>query len=88
MPIFLNPFQKHDVSDFPDVFVPLSQATRNPSVVADHEDKVRIGSISEKPEKLDDDAHSPPPGYSAYTTDGLRAEIDMGMAEKLANLQI
>jgi len=82
MPIFMNPFQKHDVSDFPDVYVPLAHATRNPSVVAANDDKV--GSISHNP-KLDDDIHgSPPPGYSANTVEGLRAEIDNGMRRNVA----
>lgn len=76
----MNPFQKHDISDFPDVFVPLSQATRNPSVVADHEQKVKIGSVSENPEKWDDEPRSPP-DLSAYTVEGLRAEVDLGMLE-------
>ena len=78
MPVFMNPFQKHDVSDFPDVYVPLSQAARHPSVVADHDKK--LGSISEKP-KLDDEGGSPVNDYSAYTVEGLRAEIDMGRME-------
>ena len=73
----MNPFQKHDVSDFPGVFVPLGQATRNPSVVADHDQK--IGSILEN-EKLDNEANkSPSNDYSANTVEGLRAEIDLGM---------
>ena len=82
MPIFMNPFQKHDVSDFPGVFVPLGQATRNPSVVADHDQK--IGSILEN-EKSDDEANkSPSNDYSANTVEGLRAEIDLGMLEIVA----
>lgn len=43
MPIFMNPFQKHHVSDFPDVYVPLSRATRKPSVVAAHDRKDGAG---------------------------------------------
>lgn len=80
----MNPFQKHDVSDFPDVYVPLAQATRNASVVAEHNDKV--GEFSEKPEKFDDEAHSPVNDYSAYTVEGLRAEIDLGMMECVAKI--
>ena len=80
MPIFMNPFQKHDVSDFPGVFVPLSQSVRHPSVVADHDQ--RVGSISEKP-KLDDEAGTSPVGeYSAYTVEGLRAEVDLGRLKR------
>ena len=81
MPVFMNPFQKHDVSDFPDVYVPLAQATRNPSVVAANEEK--RGSIANNT-KLDDEGNeSPPPQYSSYTVEGLRAEIDSGMIDML-----
>lgn len=73
----MNPFQKHDVSDFPDTFVPLGQATRKPSIVAERDKKLE--AFSEHPNsKLDDEA--PPPEYSAYTVDGLRAEIDFDIA--------
>ena len=84
MPIFMNPFQKHDVSDFPGVFVPLAQATRNPSVVADHDEK--IGSVLED-KKLDDEAIIDPAGdYSANTIEGLRAEIEFGMLKTVVNM--
>lgn len=79
MPIFMNPFQKHDVSDFPDVYVPLAHATRNSSVVADHDKKLGIPSNS----SVNDKAGEANVGgeYSANTLEGLRAEIDLGRQE-------
>lgn len=77
MPIFMNPFQKHDVSDFPNVYVPLAHSTRNASVVADHEQKSGISSGSPVDDKLDE--ANVGAAYSANTVEGLRAEIDLGM---------
>ncbi len=76
MPIFMNPFQKHDVSDFPDVYVPLAHATRNPSVVADHNNRLRTSLDS----PVHDKANEANIGgtYGANTVEGLRAEIDLG----------
>ena len=74
MPIFMNPFQKHDVKDFPDVYVPLAHATRNASVVEDHE---KPGISSDSPVKDEADVRGE---CSANTVEGLRAEIDQDMA--------
>ena len=76
MPIFMNPFQKHDVSDFPDVYVPLAHATRKASVIADPDKK--MGFASESPG--DDRAGEASIGgeFSANTVEGLRLEIDQG----------
>lgn len=73
----MNPFQKHDVSDFPDVYVPLARATRNASVVAEHNEKFRLSSIS----PVNDEAGEANIGgeYSANTVEGLRTEVDLGM---------
>ena len=73
----MNPFKKHDVSDFPDVYVPLAQATRHTSVVADHDEK--LGTVDGKVDKgLEAGVHSTGGNdYSAYTIEGLRAEIDL-----------
>lgn len=72
----MNPFQKHDVSDFPGVYVPLARATRNASVVADHNEKLGLSSNS----PVNDRAGEANVGgeYSANTVEGLRAEIDLG----------
>lgn len=78
MPFFMNPFQKHNVKDFPDVYVPLARSTRNASVVADHNEKVGAFSPGNK---LDDEAAvSPSDDYSACTVEGLRAKIDLDIA--------
>lgn len=73
MPFFLNPFMKHDVSDFPDVYVPLDRFQRDPSVVAAHDEK--LGTVSNAPEK----ATNPKLDFGPNTVEGLRAEIDLGM---------
>ncbi|KAL9609857.1 MAG: hypothetical protein Q9167_005401 [Letrouitia subvulpina] len=74
MPIFLNPFRKHDVSDFEGVFVPLENAQRHPSVVAANEKKFGDKDFS------DEKAAESPPSYSAVTIESLRAEIDLDLA--------
>ena len=79
MPIFMNPFQKHDVSDFPGVYVPLEQSQRNASVVADHDKKLGVISGETVADKNVETGASPNHAYSAYTIEGLRAEIDLGM---------
>lgn len=71
MVIFMNPFQNHDVNDFPDVYVPLALAERHPSIIAAHE---------EKPGLQDKGQGGAGNEYSAHTVEGLRAEIDLGMA--------
>ncbi|KAL9044477.1 MAG: hypothetical protein Q9214_002384 [Letrouitia sp. 1 TL-2023] len=73
MPIFLNPFRKHDVSDFDGVFVPLENAQRHPSVVAANEKKFGDKGFS------DEKAPESPPSYSAATIESLRAEIDLDL---------
>ena len=76
MPAFMNPFQRHDVSHFSDVFVPLAQATRNTSVVADHNEK--LGISSDSPTNAMEGEANVGGEYSANTVEGLRAEIDLG----------
>ncbi len=78
MPVFFNPFMKHDVSDFPDVYVPLDRFQRDPSVVAAHDEKLGEG------EKGVEAATSPKMNYGANTVERLRAEIDLGMRCTLA----
>ena len=69
----MNPFQKHDIRDFPDVFVPLASAHRHPSVVAAHDEKLADkNGLSGK----DEGVEAANPMYSAYTVEGLRAEIE------------
>ncbi|KAK3168405.1 hypothetical protein OEA41_004852 [Lepraria neglecta] len=77
MPVFMNPFQKHDVSDFPDTYVPLAHAERHPSVVAAHKnvDIDKDDAPSGSPARAASDNE-----YSAHTIEGLIAEIDLDIA--------
>ena len=92
-PIFMNPFKKHDVSEFENVYVPLAEAQRHKSVVAQHND-MKNGTVIEEdgmvkknpavnPDEKDIEAGTSPDiinPYSAYTIDGLRTEIDADIA--------
>ena len=72
MPIFLNPFRKHDVSDFPDdVYEPLEGAARHPSVAVDHEPK-GLGSLEDPDPVLK--------GHNGSALEALAAEIDLDIA--------
>lgn len=71
MPYFLNPFHKHDVSEFPGVLVPLASAQhRRTSVISKND--------------LSDDAGKESTGSSEWTggmtVESLRAEIDADLA--------
>jgi len=66
--VFMNPFARHDVSDFPGVYVPLSQAQRHPSVEAAH-DEIKIN-------RSDSDSGT----WIGFTIEMLRAEIDADIA--------
>ena len=92
-PTFMNPFKKHDVSEFENVFVPLSEATRHKSVVAQHNDLKNGTTIEEdgmvkkdptaSPNEKDVEAGSNPDvvnPYNTYTIDTLREEIDSDIA--------
>ena len=78
MPLFMNPFHKHDVSEFPDTFVPLAHAERHPSIVAAHKDMDKKNLPSASP--IHDAGDASDTEYSAYTIEGLIAEIDQGMS--------
>ena len=79
----MNPFQKHDVSDFPDVYVPLARATRNASVVATHDKRLRTSSDDPVDGKTDEAIV----GGEHNTVEGLRAEIDDGTLEKRLSIR-
>ena len=72
MPVFMNPFHKHDVAEFEGVYEPFGQGARHPSVVAANEKKFG--------EKEDIESDSKEGQYSSYTIEGLRAEIDSDVA--------
>ncbi|KAI9816985.1 MAG: hypothetical protein M1832_004969 [Thelocarpon impressellum] len=81
MPLFLNPLAKHDVSDFSNVLVPLADAPRHPSVV-DKDSK--LGKEASAP-RADDGENGEQRAYSAFTLEGLRAEIDDDLAASGVN---
>ena len=76
MPVFMNPFHKHDVSEFPDTFVPLAHAERHPSIVAVHKD---MDKKNRSASPINDAGDTSDNEYSAHTIEGLIAEIDLGM---------
>jgi hypothetical protein len=76
----LNPFKKHDVSEFPGVLVPLDQAPHRASIAA-----TRNETLDEKSLHKDEDSFSGSPSTHTDTTVGLtleqlRAEIDEDVA--------
>ena len=78
MPIFLNPFAKHDVSDFPNTYVPLSQAQRHGSVAhAEALEKLRVSG--EDSPRLDEKKGARP-GGDDLTLEALRAEVEADLA--------
>jgi hypothetical protein len=70
MPYFLNPFKKHDVSEFPGVLVPMAQAPHRRSVV----------SMTESKESRKDSSEDVPATDVGLTIDGLRAEVEADLA--------
>ena len=77
MPVFLNPFRKHDVSDFEGVFVPLEDSERHPSVVAANSEKLGSKRLSDEKESGGQELNK---NYNASTIEALRAEIDLDLA--------
>ncbi|KAI9846621.1 MAG: hypothetical protein M1838_001220 [Thelocarpon superellum] len=76
MPVFMNPFAKHDVSEFPGVLIPLREAERHPSVV---------GTKGDKLDKLDSPSNEEAGRgaelvYSPHTIEGLRTEVEEDIA--------
>lgn len=73
---FLNPFKSYDVDDFPDVWVPLAQAPRHPSVLTENKRRASLrtsidssANAKEKGEKFHSDA-------AEFTVEQLRAEVE------------
>ncbi|KZF24278.1 MFS general substrate transporter [Xylona heveae TC161] len=77
MQLFVNPFRKHDVSDFPGVLVPLRDAHRHRSVVTAGDEKLDgiDGKTSPNGANDEEQPHRNSETYSPYTIEGLRAEI-------------
>jgi MFS family permease len=78
--VFINPFKKHDVSEFEGVLVSLEDAHRYPSVITAHDTKLgtKDGKVVD-PSAVEADG-SNLEQYSAYTIEALRAEIDSDIA--------
>jgi len=67
---FLNPFAKHDVSEFPDTLVPLAQAKRHASVATEKSDKAAEAGVP-------DDASSQASHQAGVlTVESLKAQVD------------
>ncbi|KAF2453449.1 major facilitator superfamily domain-containing protein [Lineolata rhizophorae] len=65
MPYFINPFHKHDVSEFPGVLVPMGQAPRHASVIS-------------KQESFESDDPNRP--AHKLTVESLKAEVEADLA--------
>ena len=82
----MNPFKKHDVSEFEGVFQPLGESQRHPSVLAAHDqahgtqDGLPVKDKDNGDNGKDVERASSVNQYSAYTIEGLRAEIDSDIA--------
>ena len=76
MPVFMNPFHKHDVSEFEGVLIPFGDADRHHAVIAAHDEK--LGTKDGKPVEAEEGDASAT--YSAYSIEGLREEIDADLA--------
>lgn len=64
MPYYLNPFAKHDISEFPDVHIPLQRAVRHQSVVS----------------KAEKDGDTDTSSEGGLTIESLRAEVEADLA--------
>ncbi|KAI9746961.1 MAG: hypothetical protein M1835_002284 [Candelina submexicana] len=76
MPFFINPFAKHDVSDFPGVLIPLQQADRHASVVSAFDKKMKLEGGADSPPIYDEAKAGQHVDYSPTTLEGLRVEIE------------
>ena len=68
----MNPFYKHDVSEFPDVFIQLVYAECYSSIITAYKDMDKINLPSASP--INDAGNTSDNKYSAYTFEGLIAE--------------
>lgn len=81
MPLFLNPFGKHDIEDYPEVYVPLALGTRTP----DKEKGQKQKTEGDAPLDRESDQESHIGSHIGSSEDGftieqLRAEIDAEIA--------
>jgi hypothetical protein len=84
MGIVMNPFKKHDVSDFPGVYQPLSEYQRHPSVVATAEKRrstipgVRPGDGRSSPDPQDGDGDEKHRKGSSGRDSGIEKDSELG----------
>ncbi|KAF2091246.1 MFS general substrate transporter [Saccharata proteae CBS 121410] len=79
MPYTLNPFKKHDVSEFPGVLVPLANAPRHPSVISKADDKAEEMTDEPVVDAADGSIHSGTT-TGVFTLEQLRAEVEADLA--------
>jgi hypothetical protein len=87
MPYFMNPFKKHDGSEFPGVLVPLQQSVRPASATSvvhgiPASSPMHKDEKADKEEKADSDSASGVTGSvpGGFTIEQLKAEIEADMA--------
>ncbi|KAF2108255.1 major facilitator superfamily domain-containing protein [Lophiotrema nucula] len=78
MPYFVNPFKKHDVSEFPGVLIPLQQAAHRNTTVAFRRGSTASVAQSKHDEKDDSDTASRV--TIGLTIDQLKAEVEADLA--------
>ena len=71
---FMNPFHKHDLSEFEGVYQPLEQSRRKSSIVSGGMPKKSLDG------KEMEDGDVAEPQYAPNTLESLRAEIDADIA--------
>ncbi|KFY94888.1 hypothetical protein V500_03013 [Pseudogymnoascus sp. VKM F-4518 (FW-2643)] len=79
MPFFMNPFGKHDIEDYPEVYVPLAFSTRT----SDKEKGPKTEGDAPLDRESDQESHIGSHSGSSedgFTIDQLRAEIDAEIA--------
>lgn len=96
MPLFVNPFKKHDVSEFPGVLVPLEQAahrnsiaggggTRRASVASSALSRKNSEGKNDNDNEKHDDSDSGDDVTVGLTVEALRAEIESDLAASELN---
>ena len=68
MPVFINPFNKHDLSEFPNTFVLLAYAERYAAIITAYKDMDKKNLPSASP--INDAGNTSNNEYSAYTIEG------------------
>ena len=79
---FLNPFKKYDVDDFPSTHMPLSEATRHPSVVAENRRRasLRAASVDSSANEKGEKSGAASDEAAGFTIEQLKAEVEEDLA--------